>query len=104
MDLETLGAQLATIFPTTYWSWPERKAPVMPYLVYFEEGANNFGADNRVYHSGRRIYIELLTAIKDPAAEKKVEDLLYELEIYWNKEETHLDDEDAFEVIYTLEV
>lgn len=104
MNLETLGAYLEIVYPTTYWSWPEGEAPAMPYLVYFEEGTNNFGADNKVFHFARRIYVELLTEKKDPAAEANVEALLDGLDIFWTKEETHLDDEDAFEVIYSMEV
>jgi hypothetical protein len=45
-----------------------------------------------------------MTKDKDPAAEEAVEAAFDAADIYWEKTETHLDDEDAYEVIYSLEV
>ena len=45
-----------------------------------------------------------MTAVKDPSAESAVEAVFDANDIFWNKTETHLDDENAYEVIYTLEV
>lgn len=104
MTLKELNDILAAVYPTAYWSFPENEAPALPYITYFEDAAANFGADNRVYHSARSISIELLTKSKNPDAEAAVEAALDENDIYWTKTETHLDDEDAFEVIYNVEV
>lgn len=104
MELDELKTILAAVYPTAYWSFPENEAPTMPFLVFFETSSNNFGADNKVYHHRKQISVELMTKIKDPAAEKAVEDALDAADIYWNKTETHLDDEDCYEVIYDLEV
>ncbi len=104
MDINTLGEILDQVFPAAYWSFPEKEAPDMPYITYFEDSSDNFGADNVVYHHIKRVFVELLTKKRDPAAEKRVEDALYSAGLFWNKTATHLDDEDAFEVIYTLEV
>lgn len=104
MELDALKTLLASVFPTAYWSFPEKRAPAMPYLVFFEESSNNFGADNRVYFHTKRIAVELMTKNKDTAAEAAVEAELDAADIYWEKTETHLDDEDAYEVIYSLEV
>lgn len=100
-DLETI---LKAVYPTSYWSFPEKKAPPMPYICYFEDQSNNFGADNVVYHHTKVISVELLTRTKDPDAEAAVETALNNAGIYWEKTSTHLDDEDAYECIYTLEV
>ena len=104
MALDDLYTLLSTIYPTAYWSFPEGEAPAMPYLVYFEESSDNFGADNRVYFHRKRVAVELMTKTKDPYAEGAVEAALDAADIYWEKTETHLDDEDAYEVIYNLEV
>lgn len=104
MTLDALKTLLSAVYPTAYWSFPEKEAPPMPYLVFFEEGSDNFGADNKVYHHSRQVSVELLTKTKDPTAEGNVEAALDAADIYWEKTETHLDDEDAFEVIYSLEV
>lgn len=104
MTLEELYEVLNAVYPTAYWSFPEGDAPLMPYICYFENGSDNFAADNVVYHHRKTISVELLTQTKDPDAEAAVEAALNGAGIYWDKTETHLDDEDAFEVIYSLEV
>lgn len=104
MTLDSLFTILNGVYPTAYWSFPENQAPPMPYLVFFETNSDNFGADNKVYHHRKRVSIELLTKKKDTQAESYVEAALNANEIYWEKTETHLDDEDAYEVIYDVEV
>lgn len=104
MGLDELKTLLRAVYPTAYWSFPEKQAPAMPYLVYFETGSNNFGADDGVYFGPKRIAVELITKNKDTAAEAAVEAAFSAASIFWNKTETHLDDEDAYEVIYEIEV
>lgn len=104
MALDDLYTILNAVYPTAYWSFPVGEAPAMPYITYFESNSDNFGADNKVYHHTKQISVELLTKTKTPTAEAAVESALDSHNIYWEKTETHLDDEDAYEVIYTLEV
>ena len=104
MTLNEMKALLSAVYPTAYWSFPEKKAPAMPYLVFFETSSANFAADNKVFHRRTNISVELMTKTKDETAEKAVEAAFDAAEIYWEKTETTLDDEDAYEVIYTLEV
>lgn len=104
MGLDELKNLLSAVFPTAYWSFPEKEAPPMPFLVFFVENSDNFGADNKVYHKKNRVSVELMTKEKDPAAEEALENVFDAAEIYWEKTETHLDDEDAWMVVYNLEV
>lgn len=104
MELDELYEILSAVYPTAYWSFPEGEAPAMPFLTYFENSSDNFGADNKVYHHRKRISVELYTKTKDTAAEDAVEAALDAAGIYWEKTSTHLDDEDVFEVIYDMEV
>ena len=104
MSIDDLYTILSAVYPTAYWSFPEKQAPPMPYITFFENESDNFGADNKVFHHFKRISVELLTKTKTPTAEEAVEAALDANDIYWEKTETHLDDEDAFEVIYSLEV
>lgn len=104
MELDALGRLLNTVYPTAYWSFPEKQATKMPFITYFESGSDNFGADNRVYYGKKRVSVELYTKNKDPEAEKAVEAALNGADIYWEKTSTHLDDENAYEVIYQMEV
>lgn len=104
MGLDELKTILNAVYPTAYWSYPEGVAPALPYITFFESSSQNFGADNIVYHHRKNISVELLTQYKDPTAEANVETALTAAGIYWEKTETHLDDEDVYEVIYDLEV
>ena len=104
MALDELYLILSAVYPTAYWSFPEGEAPAMPFITYFEESSDNFAADNKVYHHRKNISVELMTKTKNPTAEANLEAAFDSHDIYWNKTETHLDDEDAFEVIYSLEV
>lgn len=104
MALDELYQILSAVYPTAYWSFPEGEAPKMPFITYFEESSDNFGADNKVYFHRKRISVELMTRTKNPTAEANLEAAFDSHDIYWNKTETHLDDEDVFEVIYDLEV
>lgn len=104
MGLDELKTILNAVYPTAYWSFPEGKAPAMPYITFFENSSDNFGADNIVYHHRKNISVELYTKTKNPAAEQSVEDAFTTAGLYWEKTATHLDDEDVYEVIYDLEV
>lgn len=104
MTLDEIYTILKAVYPTAYWSFPVGEAPPMPFICFFEEGSDNFGADNIVYHHTKTVNIELLTREKNPTAEQAVETALTNAGIYWEKTSTHLDDEDAFECIYTVEV
>lgn len=104
MELKTLYDALAEVYPTAYWSFPEQEAPPPPYIVYFEDGTRNFGADNKTFHIRKEISVELYTRKKDPDAEEAVEAVFDGLEIFWDKTEAFLEDENVYEVIYSLEV
>lgn len=104
IDLKDLYDELAEVYPTAYWSFPVGQNVTPPYIVYFENGTDNFGADNKTYHIRREISVELYTRHKDPDAEEAVEAVFDALELFWDKTEAFLDDENVYEVIYSLEV
>ena len=58
--------------------------------------------DGHVYATAAKVQVELYTAAKDQAAEEKVEQALSSM--YWDKSETVLEDDHAYEVIYQIEV
>jgi hypothetical protein len=74
-----------------------------PYLVYYSESSNNFGADNSVYQRRDSITLELYTKIKDIALEESLEEVLDNNEIYWEKYEDYIDSEKLFQISYELE-
>ena len=72
--------------------------------MYFFPNTDNFGADDVVYKQVYSLAIELYTENKNIEIEQKVEQALDAHEIFWNKEETYLDSEDMYEIIYESEV
>lgn len=106
MKLSELKAVLESSgIPFAYYSWPVGKAPPLPWGVYFEAYGRSFGADNVAYSTVRHMQVELYTADKDPALEKQLEDVLTATSIFYEKtDETYLETEHCFEILYELEV
>lgn len=94
----------ATKLPATYYSWPEKKAPALPYLVWYFPGSDNFAADNKVYQRILTLNIELYTENKSFATEDAVEAVLNDFGMVWDKVETFIESERMYQVLYTMEV
>ncbi len=75
-----------------------------PFLVWYLPGSDNFAADGRVYFRIDKLNLELYTDQKDFALEEKVEHMLSDAGLYWNKTESFLDEEQMYEVLYEMEV
>lgn len=69
----------------SYGYFNEKVKP--PFICYISEGYTNFGADNKVYLKSENIRIELYSQNKNIDLEKKLENLLDENEIYYEKSE-----------------
>lgn len=100
-ELKTLLA--TTTLPVVYRAW-ETDEPSLPYIVFIATGSDNFVADNRVYHKRTPVDVELYTRDKSPDTEFAVEAVLDSVPIVWTKNETYLEDEKCFEIIYGIEV
>lgn len=87
-----------------YRAWPVGEAPPLPFIVFLVEGSDNFGADNIVYKAINRVNVEFYSKNKDTVSEGLIETLFENLSIYWEKDETYLDDEQCYEIIYSIEV
>ncbi len=90
--------------PYAYYSYPEDAVPAPPYFVYYFAGTDNFGADNEVYANIYNLTIELYTQNKDLASEAAIEAALQSGKIFWNKTELYIDAENAYEILYEMEV
>lgn len=88
--------------PLTYRKFTN--PPNLPYIVYLFESSDNFGADNIVFHTSNNFQVELYSDIKDLANEDKIEKLLTDNEIYWEKSETYIDSEEMYQVIYEISI
>lgn len=109
MTLEDLKTVLdGTGIPVTYRCWtqnPEKGLPPpLPWICYLETRPNNFSADGVVYAAARGVQVELYTAEKDLASETAVEAALTAAGIFYQKEEIWLESEQAYEILYEIEV
>lgn len=101
-DLKTLLESAVGSSKVAYRAFPAGKAPKLPFICYLVSGSDNFIADGRVYEKRTEVDIELYTAKKDIATENKLEEALDEAFLIWNKTEEYLEDEQCYEIIYTV--
>lgn len=103
MKLEKLVAVLeATGIPVAYRSFPEDKAPPLPFICYLCTDDVGLFADGHTFYTYTNVRVELYTAYKDLIAERKVESAL--TDYHWKKEETYIDTERCYLIIYEIEV
>ncbi|MBE6061816.1 MAG: hypothetical protein E7215_16880, partial [Clostridium sulfidigenes] len=57
----------------------------------------------KVYYKINEVHLELYTDTKDLSVEQKLEDLLDEHGIFYEKSETWIDSENLYEVLYQFE-
>ena len=86
--LSSLGLSCA------YHHFEEGHSPAPPFLVYWFPASQNYGADNLAYHKGSQVRLELYT--------EKIEAALDIHSLFFDKEETYLDTEKLYQVIYHL--
>ena len=89
--------------PFAYDHFAEGESPDPPFICYFFPGSNNFSADGKVYFKANEVHIELYTDFKDLTVEQKLEAVLDEHGIFYNKSETWIESEKLYEVLYIFE-
>lgn len=108
MLLPTLFNKLNSIEGFTnkvaYRSFPVGNAPEPPFICYLETGSNNAFADNRVYKKINGIEIELYSENKDTLSEERIESVLDENMLPWEKDEDYIESERMLRVTYRLEI
>lgn len=82
----------------------EVRQPQMVEKAVQDPKAENFGADNLVYHHFNRLDIEVYTDYKDPDMEANIEEVLTAHELYYEKSEVWIETEKMYEVLYELTV
>lgn len=85
--------------PYTYHHFTEEEAVAPPFLVYLFPRSNHFIADNRIYHKGYEIVLELYTDVKDIGLESVIEETLDAHGFVYRSEESWIDSEEMY-VIY----
>lgn len=87
-----------------YYAFPEDTAPELPFIVYIFPNEDGMGADNVNYLPVTSVQVELYTRLKDTAQEALVEAALTSNNIYYTKDSTYLEDEQAWMTVYSFEV
>ena len=105
MTIENLVEMLQEVeIPFAYDHFAEGESPEPPFICYLLPGSNNFAADGKVYFKINQVRIELYTDSKDLAVERKVEMVMDESGIFYNKSEVWIQSEKLYEVLYSFEV
>lgn len=73
-------------------------------LIYLLPSSDNFSADGRVYFKANEVHIEVYTDYKNPDIEEKIEAVLDEHGIFYNKTEVYIESEKLYEVLYIFEM
>ena len=99
--LELLGG---LDLPIAYDHFAEGESPEPPFICYWYPESNHFAADGRVYFRKNVVHLELYTDFKDLNLENKVEAVLDEAGIFYNKSEVWIESEKLYEVLYRFEM
>ncbi|ODA08727.1 hypothetical protein [Paenibacillus polymyxa] len=101
VELKSLG------MPVTYSHFTgtaQKPVPPPPFITYQFAYSSDMIADNQNYVEIGNYQVELYTAKKDLATEKKVQDKLKELGLPYTKLESWLDDEKLFQILYEIQL
>ena len=90
--------------PFAYDHFAEGEGPDPPFICFLLPGSDNFAADGRVYFKATMVHIELYTNLKDPELEQRVEAVLDERGIFYDKTEVWIESEQLYEVLYSFEM
>ncbi|CCO08274.1 hypothetical protein [Desulforamulus hydrothermalis] len=103
MTQAELYAALKTLdLPVAYGEFTNPQVP--PFITYHHAYSNDMMADNHNYLDVANYQIELYTTKKDPATEKKVQDLLKSLRLPYSKVEAYIESEGLRQVIYEIQL
>lgn len=105
MSYEEINEMMMAMgLPFAYHHFSEGESPKPPFLIFLSPGENTFSADNLMYHSFKKLDIELYTDEKSPETEAEIEAVLRHHHIFYNKTETWIESEKFYEVLYQMEV
>ena len=101
---EVTDALAAIGYPVTYLQWPEKEVPQLPYICYYYPNMSPEVADDTHHSQLHNLNVELYTKSKDFAVESEVDRALLNAGFVFTKEETFLNDENMYEILYMMEV
>ena len=90
--------------PFAYDHFAEGESPDPPFMVFLYPKADNFSADGIPYYKINQLDIEIYTDLKNIEMETKVEAVIESYGIFYEKNETWIDSEKLYEVLYQFEM
>lgn len=90
--------------PVAYHHFDEGTGQQPPFICFYYAGSNDVYADNQNFQRIDSLIVELYTDNKNFTLEAATESVLASSGFTWTKEETYIDSEKMYEVIYTMEV
>ena len=93
-----------TGFPVVYYSYPDAVNLPVPFIVYRIQSYADEDADNVNWTQIGNVEIGLYTKDKDFDSESKLEDVLTAHDLYFDKSESYLENEELFGVLYEVEI
>ena len=89
--------------PVAYDHFDDNKNLKPPFMAYREQAADTFNADNKNYFLNKKFEIELVTLKKDVELEERVEELLNNNNISFDKSDEIWDkDEKIYHIFYEI--
>ena len=99
--LEELGQALNTLYPTRYLYFNEKTEG--PYIVYTDEGQEDFFADGIVQAEITTVDIDFYSPTKDIVAERRIKDLFRQKELPYDVSNTiFLEQERLYMITFTV--
>lgn len=90
--------------PYAYDHFTDETGRELPFICFYYPNSDNFSADNLPYVRITALTIELYTDAKDFDLESRVETILINHGLNWNKTETYIDSEKMQMEVYEMEV
>lgn len=83
-----------------YDHFDEKTMP--PFILYRNTNTTTLKADDKVYFQHNQYIIDLITEIKDTSLESKLENVLNNNNLPYDKQEDYLDDERIYQIRYFI--
>lgn len=105
MTYKEVATMLGTLnVPISYYEFSADTAEPPPFICFYYPRSEDMMADNKNYAKIRTLDIELYTDNKDFALEAQIESLLESNGLPYIKDESYIEDEQMFEVIFETSI
>jgi len=102
IDEEKLYNLLSTLgYPVAYSQFKDKKVSI-PFILYKNDATDTFKADDKTYLKSNDFIITLVTSKKDLQVELKLESLLNENNLPFDKNEDYIEGEDIYQIQYFI--